>query len=159
MSGPSTSGFWGLWWPKIFSISFYPTVRQIVSMNYSMIVMQLIQWCQSLHFAHVYLCVYACVCIGVCRFIHDACVCPDCLPCALIHSQSVSPRSIAECVCPDCSPCALVHSQSVSSRSIAECVWSQYLSMREEAFSLSPAQQQEMCVQYSALQIALQVSF
>ncbi|XP_064802340.1 kell blood group glycoprotein isoform X2 [Oncorhynchus masou masou] len=54
-----------------------------------------------------------------------------------------------------------IHSQSVSPRSIAECVRYQYLSMtegpgREGAFSLSPAQQQEMWVQYSALQIALQ---
>nr|XP_046171070.1 kell blood group glycoprotein isoform X3 [Oncorhynchus gorbuscha] len=54
-----------------------------------------------------------------------------------------------------------IHSQSVSPRSIAECVRYQYLRMtegpgREGAFSLSPAQQQEMWVQYSALQIALQ---
>ena len=94
---------------------------------------------------HMFICVYACVC----RFIHDPCVC------RFIHDP---------CVCPDCSPCALVHSQSVSPRSIAECVRYQYLSMtegpgREGAFSLSPAQQQEMWVQYSALQIALQVSF
>ncbi|XP_031641861.1 kell blood group glycoprotein isoform X2 [Oncorhynchus kisutch] len=109
---------------------------------------------------HMFICVYACVC----RFIHDPCVCRfihDPCVCRFIHDPCVCRFIHDPCVCPDCSPCALVHSQSVSPRSIAECVRYQYLSMtegpgREGAFSLSPAQQQEMWVQYSALQIALQ---
>lgn len=46
---------------------------------------------------------------------------------------------------------------------VGECVWAHYLAVtqktgRGRAFSLSAAQQQEVWVQYSALQIALQVS-
>ena len=46
---------------------------------------------------------------------------------------------------------------------VGECVWAHYLTVTEKAgrggvFSLSAAQQQEVWVQYSALQIALQVS-
>lgn len=47
-------------------------------------------------------------------------------------------------------------------RAVGECVWTHYLTVTEKdrrggAFSLSVAQQQEVWVQYSALQIALQV--
>ncbi len=46
---------------------------------------------------------------------------------------------------------------------VGECVWAHYLTVTEKAgrdggFSLSAAQRQEVWVQYSALQIALQVS-
>lgn len=46
---------------------------------------------------------------------------------------------------------------------VGECVWAHYLTVTEQAgrggvFSLSAAQRQEVWVQYSALQIALQVS-
>lgn len=46
---------------------------------------------------------------------------------------------------------------------VGECVWAHYLTVtekagRDEGFSLSAAQHQEVWVQYSALQIALQVS-
>lgn len=56
----------------------------------------------------------------------------------------------------------LVYSQSETVRAVGECVWTHYLTVTEkesrgEAFSLSGAQQQEVWVQYSALQIALQV--
>jgi len=45
---------------------------------------------------------------------------------------------------------------------VGECVWAHYLSVTEKAgrdgaFSLSATQQQEVWVQYSALQVALQV--
>lgn len=45
-------------------------------------------------------------------------------------------------------------------RAVGECVWAHYLSVTGKggAFSLSAAQQQEVWVQYSALQIALRVS-
>lgn len=46
---------------------------------------------------------------------------------------------------------------------VGECVWTHYLTVTEKegraaASPLSAAQQQEVWVQYSALQIALQVS-
>lgn len=48
-------------------------------------------------------------------------------------------------------------------RAVGECVWTRYLSVtgkegRGGAMSLSAVQLQEVWVQYSALQIALQVS-
>ncbi|XP_059194314.1 kell blood group glycoprotein [Centropristis striata] len=54
-----------------------------------------------------------------------------------------------------------IHSQSETVRAVGECVWAHYLSVAEktgrgEAVSLLPGQQQEVWVQYSALQIALQ---
>lgn len=56
--------------------------------------------------------------------------------------------------------CAAVHSQSEAVRAVAECIWAHYLTVtgKEAELSLSTAQQQEVWVQYSALQIALQVS-
>lgn len=55
--------------------------------------------------------------------------------------------------------CAAVHSQSEAVRAVAECVWAHYLTVtgKEAELSLPPAQQQEVWVQYTALQIALQV--
>ncbi|KAJ8005168.1 hypothetical protein DPEC_G00143840 [Dallia pectoralis] len=53
----------------------------------------------------------------------------------------------------------LISSQSESPRSIAECVWSQYLNVTGgtgSVGSLSWTQHQEMWVQHSALQVALQ---
>ncbi|XP_026173243.1 kell blood group glycoprotein [Mastacembelus armatus] len=54
-----------------------------------------------------------------------------------------------------------IYSQSESVRTVGECVWAHYLTVTEKesrggAFSLSAVQQQEVWVQYSALQIALQ---
>ncbi|KAK9513969.1 hypothetical protein VZT92_027462 [Zoarces viviparus] len=54
-----------------------------------------------------------------------------------------------------------VYSQSEMVHAVGECVWAHYLTVTEKAgrggvFSLSAAQQQELWVQYSALQIALQ---
>ncbi|XP_023282215.1 kell blood group glycoprotein-like isoform X1 [Seriola lalandi dorsalis] len=54
-----------------------------------------------------------------------------------------------------------IYSQSETVRAVGECVWAHYLTVTERtsrggAFSLSAAQQQEVWVQYSALQIALQ---
>ncbi|XP_042345255.1 kell blood group glycoprotein [Plectropomus leopardus] len=54
-----------------------------------------------------------------------------------------------------------IYSQSETVRAVGECVWAHYLTVTEKAgrggvFSLSAAQQQEVWVQYSALQIALQ---
>ncbi|XP_071326874.1 kell blood group glycoprotein isoform X2 [Trachinotus anak] len=54
-----------------------------------------------------------------------------------------------------------IYSQSDTVHAVGECVWAHYLTVTERtsrggAFSLSAAQQQEVWVQYSALQIALQ---
>ncbi|XP_030015132.1 kell blood group glycoprotein isoform X2 [Sphaeramia orbicularis] len=54
-----------------------------------------------------------------------------------------------------------IHTQSKTVHAVGECVWAHYLTVTEKAgrggaFSLSAAQQQEVWVQYSALQIALQ---
>ncbi|XP_076593183.1 kell blood group glycoprotein isoform X2 [Chaetodon auriga] len=56
-----------------------------------------------------------------------------------------------------------IYSQTEAVHAVGECVWAHYLAVAEKAgrggaFSLSAAQQQEVWVQYSALQIALQVS-
>ncbi|XP_029928851.1 kell blood group glycoprotein [Myripristis murdjan] len=53
-----------------------------------------------------------------------------------------------------------IHSQSETVQAVGDCVWAHYLTLTENAgrggtSSLSAAQQQEMWVQYSALQIAL----
>lgn len=58
--------------------------------------------------------------------------------------------------------CASAHSQNETVNAVGECVWAHYLTVTEDAGrggvrSLSAAQQQELWVQYSALQIALQV--
>lgn len=58
--------------------------------------------------------------------------------------------------------CDVVYSRSETVRDVGGCVWTHYLTVtgkerRGEAFPLSAAQQQEVWVQYSALQIALQV--
>lgn len=58
--------------------------------------------------------------------------------------------------------CHTVYSQSETVRAVGKCVWAHYLTVtgkagRDGRFSLSAAQQQEVWVQYSALQIALQV--
>lgn len=54
-----------------------------------------------------------------------------------------------------------VHSQSEMVQAVGECVWAHYLTVTDKAgrggaLSLAAAQQQEVWVQYSALQIALQ---
>ncbi|KAM4581085.1 kell blood group glycoprotein isoform 1-T1 [Odontesthes bonariensis] len=54
-----------------------------------------------------------------------------------------------------------IYSHSETVRAVGECVWAHYLSVTEKAgrdgaFSLSAPQQQEVWVQYSALQVALQ---
>ncbi|XP_032374531.1 kell blood group glycoprotein isoform X2 [Etheostoma spectabile] len=54
-----------------------------------------------------------------------------------------------------------IYSQSETVHAVGECVWAHYLTVTERAgrggaFSLSAAQKQEVWVQYSALQIALQ---
>lgn len=54
-----------------------------------------------------------------------------------------------------------IYSQSETVHVVGDCVWAHYLTVtekagRDEVFSLSAAQQQEVWVQYSALQIALQ---
>ncbi|XP_037640229.1 kell blood group glycoprotein [Sebastes umbrosus] len=54
-----------------------------------------------------------------------------------------------------------IYSQSETVHAVGECVWAHYLTVAEKdgrggVFSLSAAQQQEVWVQYSALQIALQ---
>ncbi|XP_047454430.1 kell blood group glycoprotein [Mugil cephalus] len=54
-----------------------------------------------------------------------------------------------------------IYSHSETVRAVGECVWAHYLTVNEKAgrggaFSLSAAQQQEVWVQYSALQVALQ---
>ncbi|XP_028280206.1 kell blood group glycoprotein [Parambassis ranga] len=54
-----------------------------------------------------------------------------------------------------------IYSQSETVHAVGECVWAHYLTVTERAgrggaFSLSAAQQQEVWVQYSALQVALQ---
>ncbi|KAM6968302.1 kell blood group glycoprotein [Aplochiton taeniatus] len=54
-----------------------------------------------------------------------------------------------------------IHSQSESVQAVGECVWAHYLSVTGEpgsdrSFTFTPAQQQEMWVQYYALQVALQ---
>ncbi|XP_035018505.2 kell blood group glycoprotein [Hippoglossus stenolepis] len=54
-----------------------------------------------------------------------------------------------------------IYSQSETVHAVGECVWTHYLTVTEKAsrggaFSLSSAQRQEVWVQYSALQIALQ---
>ncbi|CAJ1062489.1 kell blood group glycoprotein [Xyrichtys novacula] len=53
-----------------------------------------------------------------------------------------------------------IHSHSEMVHTVGECVWAHYLTVAENAergvFSLSAVQQQEVWVQYSALQIALQ---
>ncbi|XP_030250722.1 kell blood group glycoprotein [Sparus aurata] len=54
-----------------------------------------------------------------------------------------------------------IYSQSQTVHTVGECVWAHYLTVTEQAgrggvFSLSAAQRQEVWVQYSALQIALQ---
>ncbi|XP_062255905.1 kell blood group glycoprotein isoform X1 [Platichthys flesus] len=54
-----------------------------------------------------------------------------------------------------------IYSQSETVHAVGECVWTHYLTVTEKAsrggaFSLSSAQLQEVWVQYSALQIALQ---
>ncbi|XP_046703191.1 kell blood group glycoprotein homolog isoform X2 [Silurus meridionalis] len=46
-------------------------------------------------------------------------------------------------------------SQSESAVLVSECVWSHYLKTQKGTSSLSPSQQQEVWVQYSALQVAL----
>ncbi|KAM9310300.1 kell blood group glycoprotein [Pholidichthys leucotaenia] len=53
-----------------------------------------------------------------------------------------------------------IHSQSKTVQAVGECVWAHYLSVTEKAgaaegFSLSKVQQQEVWVQYSALQVAM----
>ncbi|XP_068614007.1 kell blood group glycoprotein [Brachionichthys hirsutus] len=57
-----------------------------------------------------------------------------------------------------------INSQSEAVYDVGECVWTHYLSVTQKAgqagaFSLSAAQQQEVWVQYSALQIALQAYY
>lgn len=57
----------------------------------------------------------------------------------------------------------VVYSNSASVHTVGECVWTHYLAVTEKeerggALSLSAVQQQEVWLQYSALQIALQVS-
>lgn len=57
----------------------------------------------------------------------------------------------------------LVYSYSTTVHAVGECVWTHYLAVTEKeehdgALSLSPVQLQEVWLQYSALQIALQVS-
>lgn len=54
-----------------------------------------------------------------------------------------------------------IHSLSESAQTVGDCVWERYVRLTEGpgrvgAFSLSSAQQQEVWVQYSALQMALQ---
>ncbi|KAM9353058.1 kell blood group glycoprotein [Symphorus nematophorus] len=51
-----------------------------------------------------------------------------------------------------------IYSQSETVHAVGKCVWAHYLTVTEKegVFSLSAAQQQEVWVQYSALQIALQ---
>lgn len=56
----------------------------------------------------------------------------------------------------------IVYTQSESVHAVGECVWAHYLTVTEKAgtggaFSLSAAQQQEVWVQYTALNIAMQV--
>lgn len=54
--------------------------------------------------------------------------------------------------------CAAVHSQSEAVRAVAECIWAHYLTVTGKKAELSlSAAQQEVWVQYSALQIALRV--
>lgn len=55
--------------------------------------------------------------------------------------------------------CAAVHSQIEAVRAVAECIWAHYLTVtgKKGELSLPEAQQQEVWVQYSALQIALRV--
>ncbi|XP_075897309.1 kell blood group glycoprotein isoform X2 [Nelusetta ayraudi] len=50
-----------------------------------------------------------------------------------------------------------IHSQSEAVRAVAECIWAHYLTVtgKKGELSLSATQQQEVWVQYSALQIAL----
>lgn len=55
-----------------------------------------------------------------------------------------------------------VSSQSKTVNAVGECVWTHYLTVSEKTgrgggFPLSAAQQQEVWVQYTALQVALQV--
>lgn len=57
----------------------------------------------------------------------------------------------------------VVYSYSATVHAVGECVWTHYLAVTEKeehggARSLSAVQQQEVWLQYSALQIALQVS-
>ncbi|KAF7670095.1 hypothetical protein LDENG_00050270, partial [Lucifuga dentata] len=63
-------------------------------------------------------------------------------------------RDILRLLLPD------IHTQSESVRAVGECVWTRYLAATEKVgggeLPLSAAQQQEVWVQYSALQIALQ---
>ncbi|XP_041650291.1 kell blood group glycoprotein [Cheilinus undulatus] len=64
-------------------------------------------------------------------------------------------RDILHMLLPD------IYSQSDTVHAVGECVWAHYLAVAENAgkggvFSLSALQQQEVWVQYSALQIALQ---
>lgn len=64
-------------------------------------------------------------------------------------------KDILHLVLPD------IHAQTVSVQVVADCVWTHYLNVTDRSIagdtSLSTAQQQEVWVQYSALQIALQV--
>lgn len=60
-------------------------------------------------------------------------------------------------------PAVVVYSYSATVHTVGECVWTHYLAVTEKeerggALSLSAVQQQEVWLQYSALQIALQVS-
>lgn len=57
----------------------------------------------------------------------------------------------------------LVYSYSATVHAVGQCVWTHYLAVTEKeehggALALSPVQLQEVWLQYSALQIALQVS-
>lgn len=88
----------------------------------------------------------------------------------LLLPDSMSPCYIAICVCLSVcgyiqqvyamitSVSSLVLSQSDTAVLESECVWSRYLTAQKGTSSLSPSQQQEVWVQYSALQLALLVS-
>lgn len=56
----------------------------------------------------------------------------------------------------------VVYSYSATVHAVGECVWTHYLAVTEKehvgALSLSAMQLQEVWLQYSSLQIALQVS-
>lgn len=57
----------------------------------------------------------------------------------------------------------VVDSYSATVQAVGDCVWTHYLAVREKegrggALPLSVVQRQEVWLQYSALQIALQVS-
>lgn len=59
---------------------------------------------------------------------------------------------------------SLVYTQAKNPETESLCAWSHYLSVTKgpgwgDTFSLPPSKQQEVWVQYSALQVALDVSF